>query len=292
MKITHAYVQNGREVTPLNALRIEKGLTFRAISEAVGAPLSVVYYWFNNKVRPADNYINKLAEVFEVDAEIIRKHTVVNKPEVVKPEAAEPVVKESSEDYKKAPRKRLNTYWNNKRIEANLTIREVAECLGNKVKVSNLGKYFAGKAMPDDETVRLICTLFDVDYKEGKKEFAKANKACKRKKSKKVFHQVSHESEAPVEVVEPVEQAVEASVEKPMVEEPVAEKSEPAWRKVGNAIYGCIPYSEFLHVMDAIGNAEAKDSIAETLYGQVDFDTFNKVMEVIEKSSELPNPEF
>lgn len=67
-----------------------------------------------------------------------------------------------------------DTFWNRKRVEKGVHIRELAEVLG--CGVSTLGSFFSGQHVPNEKMIEALCTLLDVDPLEGTREFIKANK--------------------------------------------------------------------------------------------------------------------
>jgi len=65
----------------------------------------------------------------------------------------------------------LNEYWDNKRIEAGLTLKDMANETGRSTTM--MYHYLTGKYSPNEETVKKLCKLLNADYEEGKKEFIK-----------------------------------------------------------------------------------------------------------------------
>ena len=65
----------------------------------------------------------------------------------------------------------LNKYWENKRREAGLTLKDIADGI-SMTKVS-VYRYLTGENSPNEETVKKLCDLLNADYEEGKKEFIK-----------------------------------------------------------------------------------------------------------------------
>lgn len=286
MNITHAYVQNGRETTPLNNLRIGRGISFRVLSDMIGAPLSTIYGWMSGKATPPESAIEKLAKVFNVDTTVIQECILVGTKSTV------PVTPAPEGDHRKGPRKRSNTFWNNKRTEIGFTVAEVAQGLNGRIDKHRLTKYLNGTAMPSDEDIKIICDFFDVDFKEGKREFRKANKAWKKIHRPNVKDTKEAESPAEVESVTTAEDTAPVSEPEVVASTPTRKTSEIDVNAIGSMLYGTLSYQEFIHVMDAINEDKVTGSVAEILYGQVDFDTFNKVVAAINSSDEPNEPTF
>ena len=67
-----------------------------------------------------------------------------------------------------------DNFWCKKRVEANITLKEVAELL--KCKQSTAGAYFTGFLMPSEEDIKTLCDFFGVDVIEGTREFVNTHK--------------------------------------------------------------------------------------------------------------------
>lgn len=286
MNITHAYVQDGRETTPLNNLRIKKGIPFRELSGMVDAPLSTLYGWMSGKTTPPEPAITKLAKAFDVDTTVIQDCILFG------PKNVTPTTPTSEGDHRRGPRKRSNTFWNNKRTEIGFTVAEVTQGLNGRIDKHRLTKYLNGTAMPSDDDIKIICDFFDVDFKEGKREFRKANKAWKKIHRPSMKDIKGAESSAEVEPVDTTEDTKPVSETEVVASTPTSETPEIDANAIGSMLYGTLSYHEFIHVMEAINEDKNTGSVAEILYGQVDFDTFNKVIAAINDSNEPNEPAF
>ena len=67
---------------------------------------------------------------------------------------------------------RKNTWWNLKRLDANMTFKDIEDVIG--VSKETLCQNFSGKIMPTDGRIKILCNMFDVDFDEGKKHFQEA----------------------------------------------------------------------------------------------------------------------
>jgi transcriptional regulator with XRE-family HTH domain len=61
------------------------------------------------------------------------------------------------------------TFWNLLRVENGLKIREIAEMTG--FSIGMISNWFNGVAMPNENQIKEICKLFEVDYETGKNQF-------------------------------------------------------------------------------------------------------------------------
>ena len=79
---------------------------------------------------------------------------------------------------KKGTRKSAITYkdnfWSRKRVEANVTMKEIAELLGINVKTASA--CFTGQLLPHEEQIMMLCDFFGVDPIKGEREFITAHK--------------------------------------------------------------------------------------------------------------------
>ena len=77
----------------------------------------------------------------------------------------------------KAPHTFKDNFWSRQRVEKRMTLKEVAEVLG--LKESRVSMYFSGQNMPNEQFIRDVCDLFDVDYHTGNLEFQHAHREWK-----------------------------------------------------------------------------------------------------------------
>ena len=144
------------------------------------------------------------------------------------------------------PRFSKRTFWTEKRTASGFTLQDLSDL--TKIEYSTLSKYFTGQTMPIDDTIKQLCDLFGVDFKEGKHEFRKAYTEWHRKNSL---------SKREVEPTKPVNYS--------LVE------------KVADIVYGKVSFEDFKALM----TGSAVD--ISHFYGKVDFETFNTIMQTIKE---------
>ena len=251
----------------LNNLRVDNHLTIRAVAQALGVSEGTAGCWFSNIYPVAEQHVEGLATLLGVDAQTIRECSM-EKPK-----------KSSKLKNRPGALSKTDTFWAKKRLEAELSIEDVAEAVG--AKRSTIGNSFLGVFVPSDELIRKLCDLFDVDFEEGKAEFIKAHNEKHSKKLQKPLVDITE-----VPTVTESEKQAEASVN-------VEPEDTPSVSPVNlgsdllQLIYGKLPYAEFMEIVVITKGGYAKDPL-QTLYGRVDFDTFNKIAEVLKGG--VPDP--
>lgn len=179
---------------------------------------------------------------------------------------------EESHRISKSARAFRNNFWNQKRIEVGLRLRDVAEATG--IKHNTLGNYFTGYSMPNDDAIKAICDLFDVDEVRGKSEFTRMHNSWDAQHKRTL--------------------ALSARKDKPKknneisVTNTAADKVDDTYKiaeiniTLGNAIYGKVDYDTFLKVLDAAYKSD-KSTIGEALYGVLDYDTWLTVTNLLSR---------
>ena len=166
------------------------------------------------------------------------------------------------------------TFWNIQRVKNDYRVKELAETLGLGVKVT--GSYLTGFLMPNDKTIEDFCNLFQIDFSKGKGEFYKAHEAYDREKQNRK-RRISSKKET--ECVYPKEE-----VEKPLAPAPVEKADVPVVNpdeigdRVMEMLYNKIPYKDFKILA---GQIMSGADIVECVYGNVDFDTFAKIVDIV-----------
>ena len=264
-KKTRAHSCKDTNLTLLNKARLDKGYTIAEVAMALGAKYGAVSPWITGNRGVPAKYAEKVAKLLDLDIKdltISQGHHGAVK--------GHPVV----------PMAYTTTFWSKKRVEAEFTIAEVAKRIG--IKYGLAGKYFTGMSLPDDDTIKRFCDMFDVDFMMGKGEFVKANQAYKAlNKRSATCKGTSRKSSA----VTTTATNISEPTPKPVQEKPVLfSKAQLAGIKKKAALtslYGDVTYDEFIRLYDLVNACEGKDIVAE-IYGMVDFDTFIKVKSILE----------
>ena len=137
---------------------------------------------------------------------------------------------------------KYTNFWSKKRVEAGLTLPQVAKKIGKNDKTTSA--YFTGFLVPHRDTLHKICDIFGVSYDIGEKEFDKAHREYLENKGKGGV-----------------------KVDKTDIYNQVIER-----------IYGKVPCQTFIDIMTSLKNGKASESVLEVLYANVDFDTFMEIL--------------
>ena len=175
-----------------------------------------------------------------------------------------------------------DNFWSRKRVEANITMKEIAELL--EIKVKTASAYFTGQIVPHEHQIKLLCELFNVDTLEGEREFIKAHKAYEAPHKRTLILSAKTKSKIAKATKRPNNNTPTLE-EEPTLAEQVAkevyEKEEQRKDKLFEAVYGKLDcwktFKEF-----AIFVSRNVD-VREWLYGKVDFETYKKVMDILEE---------
>lgn len=141
-----------------------------------------------------------------------------------------------------------DTFWSKKRVEAGVTIQELAEGIG--VKKGTLCSYLIGVSVPKESVIRAMCDWFGVDYVQGEREFYNAHRA----------YDAQSKGKAVVAMAKPKKKA-EKTVEVKKVQETTKPNT--------NAV---------------CGNKE----IYKLLYGKIGCEEYNKVYELVKSNANIP----
>lgn len=148
-----------------------------------------------------------------------------------------------------------DTFWNKQRVEKGLTLKEISELVGEKEKT--VSAYFTGFLMPSDSTIKTLCDLFDVDFHTGNLEFQHAHR----------------------DYVGEHDLTLKCSSKKKGKKELNSEED------VLDALYGVLSCKEFIDIYNAFdGYAGDTTDARRILYSKVDYDTYNRIIEILEES--------
>lgn len=156
-----------------------------------------------------------------------------------------------------------DNFWCKKRVEANISVIELAGIMG--VNYKTLGAYLTGAVMPNADVITAMCDWFGVDYIEGEREFLKAWKSYdSQRRGKKVKLTARRIPET--NTVKPVDS--EEKEEKMNSDEKMSE--------IAKLVYGKVPYDVFCNI-----NNIAVDKLMETIYGKVDYITYVTIENIL-----------
>lgn len=160
-----------------------------------------------------------------------------------------------------APYARKATFWNKKRIENKLTLKEIGQSIHKHESIT--GMYFSGQLLPPDSVIRELCDLFDVDFNTGNLEFQHAHRDWKAEHHASLAYSAR-------ETVKPVDKAETAPAT-------VTFKAEDILSK----LYGVLSCADFLKVYDSFIKGQSVANLAELIYGKFDFATYTKILETV-----------
>lgn len=149
---------------------------------------------------------------------------------------------------------RKDTFWNRVRAEKGIKIREVAELL--RRSEGCVGMYFSGQNMPDENTCRALCDLFDVEFDKGVLEFQHAHRNWKAEHNAKL----KYRSDTPVVIPEMTTHVEE----------------------ILKTLYGVLSCEDFVAIYNYLifGSATNFD-VEELIYGKFDYATYCKIRDIL-----------
>lgn len=161
--------------------------------------------------------------------------------------------------------------WNRQRVSQGITFRMLSEITG--VNHITLAGYFSGCRMPDDDFIRALCNLFDVDYNEGSLAFQHMHRDWKaeHKGSKMVC----------------VDPDYASAPSKPAVREGKVNKNpgvtaDDLLDPVLELLYSKIDYIDFVRVVEAV--VKHQDIVA-SVYGKVEYKSYQEIVKVVAEVS-------
>lgn len=161
-----------------------------------------------------------------------------------------------------------NNFWSKKRVEQNVSIKDIADLLGIKTKTAS--SYFTGQQCPHEEQIKIICDFFDVDIIEGTREFINANKQYDA-----THKRVLQASAKPVKAVKKTEKKTDKKVEIPPM---TVTGFVDSRNRVEKLVYGVLGYDDFQTFRECLYDGTGDP--LRVVYGKVDVDTFK----IIEKA--------
>lgn len=275
------------QMKQLNTLRAEKKITVADLARDLGVPKGTLGCWLNGVHAMPEMYAASLAELLGVSVSDV---PCIKKPMRKKYRLAKidkPATAHAYKNTTTAPCTYKDNFWSKKRVEANRTLPEVAKTIG--CSYSKIAKVFCGMTMPDDQMIKALCDMFDVDFIVGKGEFQKAYNEYKIIRGRKM---VCCGDRRPRNPDDPNYKTDEAAAKKPKA--PKKKNIEPTPIEVLSAtnidkrdaalvaLYGNISYNDFVKISAIVTNGYG-DDILPLIYGQVDFNLFGKVKELISK---------
>lgn len=157
---------------------------------------------------------------------------------------------------------RVDNFWSKLRVDKNITVREIAEMLGMKEKA--ISAYFTGFIMPDEDTVRELCELFEVDFNTGYLEFQHAHKNYTP--SKRTSTSYTHT---------------------PSLDTTTDEHYLGTTLGLLERLYTVVPFKDFITLFTLFSSVpDGKVNVAELAYKQVSFDTYMLLLRIVKEDKE------
>ena len=274
-----------------NNLRKENVFSFRHIAKQVNSNPTTISQYFRGDGIPPDKLLIKICDLFDIDYrkgkkefENAYKDKHPNQPWKPRKQGLPPPPPN------KSPRTYKNNFWSKKRVEKGLTGKELAKQIG--VKQVGIYNWFSGRNIPSDEHIRTVCKIFKVSYRKGKQEFIKAHEQ---------WYSWHYDKK---KLCLATEQGELYTPEKRMLEDfnlrnvEVQTKSSLD-KKVLTALYGLVSYDIYeqfqsgcqalMNTNDAIQAKEEQKrllNLLDTLYGEIDLFTYDRILTWIKKSVE------
>lgn len=154
---------------------------------------------------------------------------------------------------KKSAYARKDTFWNKQRVEKGLTAKDIGELTG--ISEKTISAYFTGFLMPDEQAIRTICDLFEVDFKTGSLEFQHAHRQYKAEHNAPLKYSAKRKRNGQIDTVEDVLER----------------------------LYGTLSCSEFIAIYCVLtGTADETVNPLKILYHKIeDYETYEKITQII-----------
>lgn len=146
-----------------------------------------------------------------------------------------------------------DTFWNKQRVDKGLTTKEISEITG--INEKNISAYFTGFLMPNEQTIRILCDLFDVDFRTGNLEFQHAHRQYKGEHNITAKYSSKKKKSGQIDTVEDVLER----------------------------LYGTLSCSEFIAIYCVLtGTADETINPLKILYHKIDdYETYEKITQII-----------
>jgi len=133
-------------------------------------------------------------------------------------------------------------------------VKEVAEYLGEDPK--KVSAYFTGFLLPDDNTIRQLCELFDVDFNVGSLEFQHAHRKYTAE-HKRTLKGRAKSAKVNANSLNSVEDVLEV-------------------------LFSRLSCDEFISIYELIRGTSALDvDPMRIIYNKVDYDTYNRINSIM-----------
>lgn len=164
-----------------------------------------------------------------------------------------------------------NTWWNNLRVERNITHKELAEYFDTSL--SRVGAWFSGQYIPDRADIYKLCDLFDVDYSLGEEKFIEANETWK---SERVHGEMLNSTGS--QSAEQINKRV-STIKKNHKEKEQTARKESITMDIFKQVYGKLPYELFTKFTQLVTDNDA-DTL-KLIYGKVSYEEFRQIEKAI-----------
>lgn len=173
-----------------------------------------------------------------------------------------------------------DTYWNKKRVEADVSISELADLMG--VKRATMGAYCSGYLVPHPDVMKQMCEFFGVDFIKGKSEFEKAHKAWDATHKRTLKASARKPKKTKDKTVDIAELVVQSNT--PLVTTSV-HSNRAVCETILKAVYHKVDYDDYSRLSDYLYNGTGDP--LEVVYGKVDLKTFRYIEKALESVPEV-----
>ena len=287
---------------------IDADVSLKDMAELIGCSYKYTVAYFTGFVHPTDETITTICDLLSVPVEFGKQKF----DEIYEAwgKAHKSTYMKFSNTYKRIPSEAQKTkekqtrvitmgFWHHKIAGSDMTVKELAITLGKPYPTTNA--YFTGYILPDKETAKKICILFNVDFERGYQEFLKAHdkwglvhadnyvkcgntykmKPKKVRKVRKVNKVKKQNNVAPVVEEIPVDVVPTPVPETTVV--PVIEEffdkhynSRSKTLRMQQLLYSILSYDDFLTVL----SLTSTDAVMRLAYDKVEFDVFKSLTDI------------
>lgn len=253
-----------------NKKRMEQNVTYQELSELLNLSGSKAHniskYFIGDHLAP-DEIIQKICDIFDVPFEEGKKHFL------------EDLRNRKGQDDRYTARGHYKTWWNEKRVKANVSYKNIIERMDTKHSQAHIVNCFIGKSMPSDYLITKICDIFDVPFDEGKSHFF--NDWDGHNSKNRLVEQIRPEENPEIKFDifvgnTPTEEG-EKEVDDAMDNYNMGMFDRESILK---KVYGNVDFDTYLIIDEALLVGSSND-ILKNIYGKIPFDAYQEVLKCL-----------
>lgn len=249
-----------------------KNVTLHEMAELLSCSYKYTVAYFTGFVHPTDDTIADICSLLDVPVDLgKRKFDEIydawgkaHKDTYVKYSNTYKRISKYSADATDSTKTVLMNFWKHKISSNGISYYDLADKLN--VPSVIICSYFNGSTMPDEQFIKDLCIMFDVDYDRGYQAFLKAHDS----------YRLTHESDVvkkTKEISTPADIVEDITIKEVITPAPIVTKELPTVSDLQMKLYGELSYEDFIKVI----SLTTADAVLEFVYGKVDFDVFNSL---------------